>query len=176
MATTNYSSKDIGEGLRDFVSKIKPHNNALEASNVQIFKNWDLILVNIFSSKLDKFLRNEFELGRDQNVLPTLEELLEFLNKKISAWEISEQNVDKNKGLENRVKYEEENVESVHNLLHENRNNNGSYNLNNISSRGGENEQVNSNSVPQSEGNVEQVTNYTTNNIEHNVELEGLTS
>lgn len=81
-------------GLRDFLSQIKQHINALESLNINVMGHWDLLLISIFSSKIDRNLRNEFELSRDQTELPNLTEFFEFLEKRAIAWESSSQNLN----------------------------------------------------------------------------------
>lgn len=88
----NVSLQKGPTGLRDFTNQIRQHINALEALEVSVMDNWDLILINILSSKLDRFLRNDFELGREQNMLPNLKQFFEFLDKRIQAWESSSSN------------------------------------------------------------------------------------
>ncbi|KAJ8979111.1 hypothetical protein NQ317_014123 [Molorchus minor] len=68
-------------GLREFTLQIKQHINALEALEVKVYNNWDLLLIHILSSQLDRQLRNNYELERNQDTLPTLREFFEFLEK-----------------------------------------------------------------------------------------------
>ncbi|KAJ8931551.1 hypothetical protein NQ314_015522 [Rhamnusium bicolor] len=54
-------------GLREFTRQIKRHINALEALDVQVMGNWDLLLINILSNQLDRQLRNKKGLEKRQN-------------------------------------------------------------------------------------------------------------
>ncbi|KAG5862832.1 hypothetical protein JTB14_000935 [Gonioctena quinquepunctata] len=78
-------------GLRDFDSPIRQHINALGALSIKVIGSWDLLLIHIFCSKLDRNLRNDFELERDQKDLPTPNGFFNFVNKRITAWESSAQ-------------------------------------------------------------------------------------
>ncbi|KAG5861358.1 hypothetical protein JTB14_024745 [Gonioctena quinquepunctata] len=68
--------------IRDFITKIKQHFNALKAMSVPV-DSWDLILVYIFSNKLNFHTHKAYELERDSAKTPKLEEFLEFLDNAV---------------------------------------------------------------------------------------------
>lgn len=72
--------------LRKFVAQVRQHVNSLETLEVPI-EHWDLILIFILSHKLDIRTQQAFELEKDSNDQPKLEEFLEFLEKRSSALE-----------------------------------------------------------------------------------------
>ncbi|KAG5890055.1 hypothetical protein JTB14_020300 [Gonioctena quinquepunctata] len=101
-------------GLRDFNSLIRQHINALEALGIKVIGSWDLLLIHIFCSKLDRNLRNDFELERDQKDLPTLNGFFNFLNKRITAWESSAQINEMKRGSEQKSKYFNKQTSIIH--------------------------------------------------------------
>lgn len=81
-------TKGNPKSLREFITKVKQHTQALQNLNIPV-DSWDLILINIFSSKLDFYTRNAFELSRDDKNYPTLKEFLKFLEKRCSSFELA---------------------------------------------------------------------------------------
>lgn len=68
------------DNLRDFLTTVKQNISALKNLGVPIEQS-DLILVHIFSRKLDFNIRKAYRLQRDIKVLPTLADFLSFLEK-----------------------------------------------------------------------------------------------
>ncbi|KAG5864460.1 hypothetical protein JTB14_015331 [Gonioctena quinquepunctata] len=88
--------KENSFSMRDFITKIKQHFNALKAMSVPI-DSWDLILVYIFSNKLYFHTHKAYELERDSAKTPKLEEFLEFIDKRCSALESVSQSENKSR-------------------------------------------------------------------------------
>lgn len=102
--------------LRDFLTKVKKHINALSSLKVPV-EQWDVILVYIFSNKLDFNTHKAYELERDSNVneLPKWKEFLDFLEKRCIALErISSSTHEKVNKYE--VKHENKTIRSASHL------------------------------------------------------------
>lgn len=72
--------------LREFVTKIKKHVNALNALKVPT-ESWDIILVYVFSHKLDSETHKAYEFENKGLELPTLKVFLDFLEQRSLALE-----------------------------------------------------------------------------------------
>lgn len=72
--------------LRRFLTQINKHLKAIAALGVQT-DNWDLLLIYTYSKHLDFNTRRCFESERDDRTLPTLNEFLDFLDKRCSTLE-----------------------------------------------------------------------------------------
>lgn len=72
--------------LREFLTKIKQNVESLKNLKLPV-DQWDIILIYIFCSKLDYNSRKAFEVERKSDVLPTLKEFQEFLEKRCSVLE-----------------------------------------------------------------------------------------
>ncbi|KAJ8963040.1 hypothetical protein NQ314_005595 [Rhamnusium bicolor] len=70
--------------LREFVVSIKQNTESLKNLQVPV-ESWNLILVYILSQKLDFHTRKAYELERGPAQLPTLENLLKFVEKRCLA-------------------------------------------------------------------------------------------
>ncbi|XP_050515058.1 uncharacterized protein LOC126890245 [Diabrotica virgifera virgifera] len=72
--------------LRDFLTQIKSHLAAL--ANLDVSSQLaDLILINLFTQKLDYNTKRSFETERDIKKLPKLTEFLEFIERKCKVLE-----------------------------------------------------------------------------------------
>lgn len=78
--------KPKAQNLRDFLTKINQNIESLKNLNVPI-EHWDLMLLHVFSKKLDFSLHKTYCLQRDTKQLPTLKEFLTFLEKQCRALE-----------------------------------------------------------------------------------------
>ncbi|XP_072384547.1 uncharacterized protein [Diabrotica undecimpunctata] len=79
-------TKPNAHALRDFLTQIKSHLAALENLNISN-QLTDLILINIFTQKLDYNTKRSFETERNINKLPSLMEFLEFIERKCKILE-----------------------------------------------------------------------------------------
>lgn len=67
-----------------FIFAINEHTDALKATDVPV-DQWSQLLAFILASKLDTNTRNKFERTPNEDELPTLSQLLTFLNSYISS-------------------------------------------------------------------------------------------
>jgi Pao retrotransposon peptidase/Family of unknown function (DUF5641)/Protein of unknown function (DUF1759)/Putative peptidase (DUF1758)/Integrase zinc binding domain len=67
--------------LRPFITNIKQHLDSLKALDTQA-ETWDLILIYLFSRKLDFQTQRAYELEKDHSVIPKLDDFLSFLEKR----------------------------------------------------------------------------------------------
>lgn len=72
--------------LREFISKVKQQCSSLKNLN-QPIDQWDMILICIFSKKLDTYTNRAFQMDRNTSKLPTLHEFLNFLENRATALE-----------------------------------------------------------------------------------------
>lgn len=72
--------------LRDFITRIKQHLESLKNLKMPV-ENWNILLIYIFSQKLDYNTRKVFEVERDSDELPTLKEFFAFLKKRCVIFE-----------------------------------------------------------------------------------------
>ncbi|XP_044751696.1 uncharacterized protein LOC123311691 [Coccinella septempunctata] len=79
-------TKGNDNNLRNFISQIKTNLAALNTYNLSE-KLTDLILIQIFTQKLDFGLRKEFEGERNVRDFPTLPEFIQFLERKYKVLE-----------------------------------------------------------------------------------------
>lgn len=87
-------AKSSHVALRSFIDSIRTHVRALEALK-QPISHWDTILIYLLSDKLDYVTRRDWELEankREQNSMPSLEALLEFLTNRAHTLELVEGN------------------------------------------------------------------------------------
>ncbi|GBP67622.1 hypothetical protein EVAR_98677_1 [Eumeta japonica] len=75
--------------LRDLVAQLRQQMTALKNLN-QPVEYWDSILVCIIKRKLDPFTTRLYHSDRDLTVLPSVEELLKFLEKRAISLEARE--------------------------------------------------------------------------------------
>lgn len=78
--------KGTAAGIRDFVSKIKQQVSALKNLKQDVDK-WDMMLICIFSKKLDSYTNRSYQLDRNSSNLPTLNEFLHYLENRATALE-----------------------------------------------------------------------------------------
>ncbi|KAJ8979826.1 hypothetical protein NQ317_002091 [Molorchus minor] len=86
MLETPSVNKPDSQSLRLFVTNIKQNLNSLKALK-QPIESWDIILVYLFSKKLDYQTQRAFELEKSSLELPTLNKFFEFLEKRCTAFE-----------------------------------------------------------------------------------------
>lgn len=85
------------QNLRDFVTTIKQNVESLKNLQVPV-QYWDLLLIYIFTQKLDFNTRKAYELEKDRTHLPTLDNLFSFLEKRCLALEsLSLEGINANK-------------------------------------------------------------------------------
>lgn len=115
MLNVSSITKGSGKQLRAFLTHIRQHVNSLKALKLPV-KEWDVLLVFLFSQKLDYQTHKAYELEKGmgqrvasaQPVLPTLDEFLNFLENRCLALETVE--VESSKGFDhqgNRDKHKE---------------------------------------------------------------------
>lgn len=73
--------------LKDYITTIRQSLDSLTALQLPV-EHWDDILVYLITDKLDNSLRAAWELSRKHNTLPTMNELLEFLQLRTTAFEL----------------------------------------------------------------------------------------
>lgn len=78
MSLPTVSAKNASQ-LRDFVNVLQEHTSGLTSLGFPV-KEWSLLLLHIFTRKLDSELRTRFELGHQDVKIPTFENLLTFLS------------------------------------------------------------------------------------------------
>lgn len=86
MVDAQAMKRGTAQELRDFITKIKQNINSLETLKVPV-KQWDLLLLHIFSEKLDFNTRKAYELEKCSNELPTMKEFIGFLESRANALE-----------------------------------------------------------------------------------------
>lgn len=83
-------TKGSGKQLRYFLTHIKQHLNSLKALKLPV-KEWDVLLIFLFTQKLDFQTHKAYELekttGTTSTMLPTVDEFIEFLEKRCVALE-----------------------------------------------------------------------------------------
>lgn len=75
-----------GAQLRAFLTCIRQHLNSLRALKLPV-DSWDVLLVYLFSQKLDFQSHRAYELEKDNTAVPTLASFLEFLERRCCAFE-----------------------------------------------------------------------------------------
>lgn len=79
-------TKCTAQNLRSLVSKVNQHTAALKNLDLPVGQ-WDAILVNILSRKVDAYTNRGFHLERNEKELPGLSEFLDFIDKRAVAME-----------------------------------------------------------------------------------------
>ncbi len=99
-------TKGNGKQLRHFLTHIKQHLNSLKALNLPV-KEWDVLLIFLFTQKLDFQTHKAYELektiGPTSPILPSVDEFIQFLEKRCVALENIEG--ETLKGTNSGVKY-----------------------------------------------------------------------
>ena len=72
--------------LRKFVDEARRHIETLRALQEPV-DTWDTILIQLLIDKLDKTTVREWEMRNDDDTIPTLKELLDFLSHRCGALE-----------------------------------------------------------------------------------------
>lgn len=85
----NALQKPTPSSIRDFVSRIKQSLAALRNLNTKVGA-WDAILICVLTRKLDAYTARAFQLERDAATEPSVEEFLQFLEKRALAMENAE--------------------------------------------------------------------------------------
>ncbi|XP_031334245.1 uncharacterized protein LOC116164297 [Photinus pyralis] len=79
--------KGTASNIREFVAKIKQEVSALKNLGQPVHE-WNMLLLCLLSRKLDTYTNRAFQFDRNNaNALPTLEELLQFLESRATALE-----------------------------------------------------------------------------------------
>ena len=78
--------KEAQTELRKFVDEARRHIEALRALQEPV-DTWDTILIQLLVDKLDKATVREWEMRNNDDTIPTLKELLDFLSHRCSALE-----------------------------------------------------------------------------------------
>lgn len=90
MLDTPPLTKGSGKQLRTFLTHVRQHLNSLKAHNLPV-KEWDVLLIFLFTQKLDFQTHRAYELeknvGLSSTGLPTVDEFLDFLEKRCVAFE-----------------------------------------------------------------------------------------
>lgn len=91
----NSIKRDSYKSLRELLDNLNWHWRSLERLGLPV-KSWDALIIYLISSKLDASSRREWdaETSGDINVLPTLDELKSFLNKRCRQLEKSNADID----------------------------------------------------------------------------------
>ncbi|KAL0850467.1 hypothetical protein ABMA28_012265 [Loxostege sticticalis] len=80
--------------IRNLISEIKQHLAALKNLNEPV-ESWNSVVVCIIMRKLDLVTSRAFQLDRNNKVLPTVKELLEYLEKRTLALETTDSSAHK---------------------------------------------------------------------------------
>lgn len=80
-------SKESASNLRKLIDDVRQHLCALTKLS-QPVQTWDTLLIHLITPKLDAKTKREWEFKRDFTTLPTMNEFMEFLNKRCSILEI----------------------------------------------------------------------------------------
>ncbi|XP_052743666.1 uncharacterized protein LOC128199212 isoform X1 [Bicyclus anynana] len=83
-------TKSTASNLRDFVSCIRQQLAAISIHEPNVI-HWSPILLCIFSRKLDSFTTRAYQMDRSSDNKPSLEEFLQYLEKRALALENAEQ-------------------------------------------------------------------------------------
>ncbi|XP_059058258.1 uncharacterized protein LOC131851732 [Achroia grisella] len=73
--------------LKEFLNILQQSLDSLNALDINT-DSWDVLLVFLITQKLDSSLRTSWELSRKDNNLPTLKELLQFLNLRMTSYDL----------------------------------------------------------------------------------------
>ncbi|CAK1592761.1 unnamed protein product [Parnassius mnemosyne] len=73
--------------LKQYLTVFQQSLDSLRALGVTV-DSWDLILVYLITQNLDNSLRASWEISRKDSNIPTLEELLDFLNLRVTAYDL----------------------------------------------------------------------------------------
>jgi hypothetical protein len=90
------------ETLRNFINVVKEDLNALQVLNFPV-KQWSFLLLHILLRKLDSNIRTKFELQVKSDVMPTCDELVEFLEHLCNASEMSQHGIQIKQQQSNKV-------------------------------------------------------------------------
>lgn len=82
--------KGTAAAIRSFISGVQQQLYALKNLK-QPIEQWDMLLISILTKKLDQYTNRSYQLDRNSETLPTMEEFLSFLEKRAMALEDSSQ-------------------------------------------------------------------------------------
>lgn len=80
--------KGTAAAIRAFISQLQQQLHALKNLE-QPIHNWDMLLITLLTKKLDQYTCRAYQLDRNLEVLPTMEEFMSFLEKRAIALEDS---------------------------------------------------------------------------------------
>lgn len=81
--------------LKDFLVALQQSLDSLRSLDLPI-DSWDVILVFLITQKLDNSLRAAWEMSRKETTVPKFNDLLEFLNLRVTAFEmLADKQIDK---------------------------------------------------------------------------------
>lgn len=78
--------KGTATALRAFISQVQQQLHALKNLE-QPVNTWDMLLITLLSKKLDLYTCRAYQLDRNMDMLPTMEEFISFLEKRAMALE-----------------------------------------------------------------------------------------
>ncbi|XP_073965821.1 uncharacterized protein [Choristoneura fumiferana] len=87
-------SKPTAASLREFSAHVKQQVKALTCIHESV-SHWDIILVHLLVKKLDPTTANAFQLNRDCKIEPTINEFVQFIEKRALALESVDQGTSK---------------------------------------------------------------------------------
>jgi len=87
-------TKCTSQNLRDFVVNGRKHLDTILNLNVTDKELWNLYLLHAFAKNIDIGTLKGFEQQRDGNVIPTVNEFFDFLDKKAKLLERLDTNID----------------------------------------------------------------------------------
>lgn len=88
---------------RKLIDAVNQHILALRKLTLPV-DQWDALLIPLFLKRLDEKTTREWELKQSSNILPKLDEIIEFLTKKCFALESL--NIDHSKHTNNSKTYD----------------------------------------------------------------------
>lgn len=84
------ATKESAALLREISDGFYRHVNILQKMELPV-KEWDALLVNLITSKVDQITNREWEKSLDdENTIPTFDQIVKFLNKKCFTLESGE--------------------------------------------------------------------------------------
>lgn len=94
--------KGTAASIRSFISQLQQQLHALKNMQ-QPVEQWDMLLITILTKKLDLYTNRAYQLDRNSDTLPTMEEFISFLERRAIALEDSEGTSDYMKGTVTKV-------------------------------------------------------------------------
>lgn len=81
--------KGTATSIRSFISQVQQQLHALKNLQ-QPVEHWDMLLITILTKKLDQYTNRAYQLDRNSDTLPTIQEFMSFLERRSIALEDSE--------------------------------------------------------------------------------------